>query len=190
MKSTKDVKIDDIKNHCLDFVDIIKSINILSEFSEVQNHEYDINRIGVITIIDLIKMYPNLSLDEAITQHVVNNGTHIIVGVFKSFENKKRFFGGLPASDDYDSCSVLFVYHEIINKVLPIIKISPRPSMEKIKNQLITDLPLALSTHLYNDTIFKAIDKYEPSVGIRIYFSNLMLINLKKYHLAEVVHSN
>jgi asparagine synthetase A len=190
MKSIKDVKIDDIKKHCLDFVEIIKSVNNLPEFSDIQNLEYDINQIGIITVTELVKMYPNLSLDDAITQHVVNNGAYIVVGVFKTFENKKRLLGGLPASDDYDLCSVLFVYHELINKVLPIIKISPRPSIEKIKNQLVTDLPLVLNTHLYNQTIFKSIDKYEPSVGIRIYFSNLMLINLKKYHLAEVIHSN
>jgi asparagine synthetase A len=190
MATVKDVKTDDIKKHCLDIVELIKSVNNSPEFGRIQNLEYDINQIGVITFNELIKLYPNLSIEEAITYHVVNNGAYIVIGLYRPFGNKKRFFGGLPASDDYDLCSVLFVYHEIINKVLPIVKISPRPNAEKIKKQLITDLPQVFNTRVYDQTIFKHVAKYEPTVGIRIFFSNLMLINLKKYHIAEVVHSN
>jgi hypothetical protein len=59
------------------------------------------------------------------------------MGIFRAFEEKERFDEGLPASDDYDLCSILFVYDEMINRVLPIIKISPKPNFEKIKKQLV-----------------------------------------------------
>jgi hypothetical protein len=75
------------------------------------------------------------------------------------------------------------------NKVLPIIKISPRPSIETIKKHLLNDQPLLLQSSVYEKTLFRLDSQGNQYIGAEIFFSNLMLINLSKYHLAEVVNS-
>jgi hypothetical protein len=126
-----------IKSHCLKIMEIIRTVNQGQFSSKPLSVQYDKQDIDIMTMTKLIKTYPTLPIYQAIEQHIINHGPCIIMGIFRAFEEKERFNEGLPASDDYDLCSILFVYDEMINRVLPIMKISPKPNFEKIKKQLV-----------------------------------------------------
>jgi asparagine synthetase A len=170
-------------------VGMIDSVNKDLSFIDIDKVLYSHQSINYVPVESIAKLYPSLSLPEGVNQYVASNGPTAIRGAYKTLLNGKQLSKGLPTCDDYDLATILFVFNKTTNSVIPIVKVSPRPDIETIKKQLILDLPNVLQEQIYNETLFNNDKPLIQSIGIQIYFSNLMLINLRKLHLAEVVHS-
>jgi asparagine synthetase A len=167
----------------------IKNVNENELLDDIKLPSYQKLNIHYITIDQLIKRYPTSTIKTALEMYVIANGPTVIWEVCKSLKNNQRLIYGKATSDDYKTTSMLFIHSKETNKVLPIIKISPRPSLEAIKKQLLNDQPTLLQSHIYDETVFQLDVKTNQNIGVEIFFSNLVLINLSKYHLAEVVNS-
>jgi asparagine synthetase A len=168
---------------------IINDINTNHLFKDIQKPFYMGQKTNIVEIEKIKKLFPTLPLKEGLTEYVITHGPTLIIGSHKILPDDKRLEFGTPTNEDYNNTSILYVFSESINRVLPIIKIAPRPTLEIIKEQLIIDAPGDLDHQIYQETILDKNKNFPLSVGIKIYFSNLMLINLNKLHLCEVVHS-
>jgi asparagine synthetase A len=170
-------------------IGIIDQINKDISFVDIGKMLYSHQMMNYVSIDEIAKLYPLLSLRAGVNQYVATNGPTAVQGLYKTLSNGKQLAKGLPTCDDYELSTVLFVLNKTTNSVMPIVKVSPRPNVELIKKQLILDLPNALQEQIYNKTLFDESKGSSQTMGIQIFFSNLMLINLHKAHLSEVVHS-
>ncbi|MDR2369417.1 MAG: hypothetical protein LBD63_02210, partial [Mycoplasmataceae bacterium] len=168
---------------------IINAINHHQKFNDISTNEYIHSKINFISVYDLEKQYPTIPLNEALSRYVVSNGLTFIDKIYQHLPKGKRLSIGSPTADDYDQSGILYVFNKVTDTVIPIIKISVRPTQEVIKKQIIQDTPGELEEQIYRDTILNSEIKFLPSIGIQIYFSHLMLINLSKMHLCEVIYS-
>jgi asparagine synthetase A len=168
---------------------MINGINRHEKFKAFRSPNYITDKVNFITISELHKKYPTLALNDALNRYVVANGLTFVSGVYQPLVNGKRLLIGSPTTDDYSNSGILYDFNEITSTVISLIKVSIRPSHELIKKQIIIDLPNELEKQIYQKTALNQKINFVPSIGIQIYFSHLMLINLKKMHLCEVVHS-
>jgi asparagine synthetase A len=168
---------------------IISAINDDLGFKDVEYSRYDKQKLKILSIEELSNKYPTLSLKDALNHYVAANGLTFIRKVYKPLPNGKRLLSGQPTTDNYEESGILYVYNDTTNSVIPIVKIAIRPNQELIKKQIIMDIPVVLQEQIYSNTILNEQLKFPLSLGVQIFFSNLMFINLKKFHLCEVVHS-
>jgi asparagine synthetase A len=168
---------------------MIDAINQNEKFKDVKFSKYIIEKINFISIFELKKKYPTLALKESLNRYVSTNGLTFINGVYERLPNDEHLLVGSPTSDDYHRSGILYVFNKITNSIIPIIKITTRPNQDLIQKQIILDIPNELEEQIYQNTVLNDQIHFLPSIGIQIYFSNLMLINLSKMHLCEVIHS-
>jgi asparagine synthetase A len=168
---------------------MINQINQNDKFKDIEVPKYITDKINLISVQDLAKQFPTLTLEEALKYYVNLNGLTFIKGVYQQLPNGKRLLIGSPTMDDYANSTILYVFNKVTNNIVPIIKISSKPDKEKIKQQIILDTPNALKEQIYEKTVLNKKINFPSSINIKIYFSNLMLLNLSKMHLCEVIHS-
>ncbi|MDR1991280.1 MAG: hypothetical protein LBP70_00920 [Mycoplasmataceae bacterium] len=168
---------------------MINAINSDILFKDIKPVSYDKQKINFITIEALHRQFPTLDLNKALNHLVANIGSTYVTGVYKILAGGIRLLNGFPTIDNYQKCGIFYVYNQYTNTAVPLIKISIRPSQELIREQIILDGINVLQKQMYQQTILNDNLKLVPSVGIEIFFSNLMLVNLHKYHLCEVVHT-
>jgi asparagine synthetase A len=168
---------------------MINDINKATIFKDIKQPSFIKQKLNVIHIEELIKQFPTLPLRVALIEYINTHGITLVIGACKLLANGRRLEDGLPTADDYDTTAFLYTYDANTKSVLPIIKIATRPTTETIKQQLIMDTPSDLDENIYKDTIMNESIKFPYTIGIQIFFSNLMLVNLNKLHLCEVVAS-
>jgi asparagine synthetase A len=176
------------KSSMITMINMLNVINQSEEFHAYKSQKYLNTKINFITLKQLIKLYPTLSTKKALEHYVVHNGITVVHQVYTNYD-LQSYPSASPSSDDYANTNVLYVFNKFINSVVPIIKISLRPNKEIIKNQLEKYLPATIIDGVYNETLLSNEYVNDSSLGIQIYFSNLMMLNLRKYHLAEIVHA-
>ncbi|GHU34525.1 hypothetical protein FACS1894166_12080 [Bacilli bacterium] len=171
------------------FFTSIQTISAQQVINTNESPEYVKQRVVFITIEKLIKTFPNISLPEAIDRFVIANGATAVIGACLKIDDKV-LFPGLPTADNYNDAVVLYVLNDSNNHAAPIIKVTVRPKTEVAKQQILSDIPEVLDSNIYRETILNGrTAEAKETVGITAYFSNIMYINLKKYHISEVVHA-
>ncbi|GHU47957.1 hypothetical protein FACS1894218_3580 [Bacilli bacterium] len=182
--STQDL----IKQTMGNFFEALKNLAIEQTVSKKNTPNYVHENIVFITIEKLAKTFPKITLSEAIDRFTCNNGPTAVIGACKKI-NDKTLFIGLPTADEYDSTVVLYVFNENNNRSYPIIKASVRPKIEVINKQILSDIPELVDSNIFNNTIFDERKSGQETIGLTVYLSNVLRINLKKYHISEVVHA-
>jgi asparagine synthetase A len=189
MYASHAIVLDDLINQIANnFMAGVKKVNLELNINKDKLPEYTNQSINFITIDKLIKTYPSVSLKEAIDRYTISNGATAVIGACREIEGKSLFVG-LPTADDYDHTTVLYVLNETNNTATPIVKISSRPKIEVINKQILEYIPEVMDANIYQETILKERNDEQNTIGVTVYFSNIMLINLKKYHISEVVHA-
>jgi aspartate--ammonia ligase len=168
---------------------IIKEVNSNEKFKDIRLQKYTDDRLNFISTDVLSKQYPTLTLNNALNRYVAANGPTFINKIYQRLPNGKHLLFGSPTIEDYDNTGILYIFNKSTGTIVPIIKIAVRPTQTLIKQQIILDTPGELEEQIYKDTVLNPNTKFPPSIGVEIYFSNLMLVNLNKMHLCEVIHS-
>lgn len=174
------------------FFELIQSIVGLNEIEIIKGHKT--NKFfqkdkspKFITLKELVHIYPTIDVNKALKDYIRENGPTVLFSPMLETINGTLNVDCYAMTDDYNLTGILYVYNRTTDQVVPLVKISSRPSQEAAYDQTIGVFNDIFEKGIYNKKILKAFDL--KSIGIDIYFSNLMLVCLQKVHLAEVVSS-
>jgi asparagine synthetase A len=161
-------------------------INMLTQINKDINIQTNIfNKIKTISLSEIKDAHNLLKQPKILNKYVTKYGPTIFATDLNNIIHNQFY----PICDDINNTAIL--YMPLVDKetVLPILKLTIRPTAEQITNQLNKMDVNLLNEKIYDESIFKKDNSLCNSVGIQIYFSNLMMVLLKKYHLSEVIHS-
>lgn len=180
--------VEKFKNWFIIFWKEILSINNSDEVKNIflakERIKNEIKFVNVKTIVDL---YPLLPVQKAFQLYCAKYKLVVLTDPNLKMSSGQYFSEGLATCDNFNCTSILYIYSSIHSEPIPIIKIASRPIGQLAKDQLLQISPSIYDEGLMNKRLF---DKdLIQTLGFTFYFSNLMLINMQKIHLAEVISS-
>ncbi len=179
---------DDFFNIVEEIVSNIKDIKAKDEITKIYNNEQFANKkIKVVSTSDILKKHSTISAEAAFRLFCLNNEMIFLRDPYTKNAAGISLFNGIPTANNNKCTSILYYFSKIHNEPIELIKISSRPTGTVARDQQLAQDAIVYNKKIVNDVVYSNDTK--QTIGITINFSNLMLVLLKKIHLAEVIES-